>query len=57
MQRSDCLNLGCILLLKDYLIRKLRSEQEQIEKDQTEIRRFRQESEYYVQKVKQLETE
>ncbi|CAF1214156.1 unnamed protein product [Adineta ricciae] len=44
-------------LLKDYLIRKLRSEQEQIEKDQTEIRRFRQESEYYVQKVKQLETD
>ncbi|UJR32086.1 hypothetical protein I4U23_019554 [Adineta vaga] len=44
-------------LLKDYLIRKLRTEQEQIEKDQTEVRRFRQESEFYVQKIKQLETD
>ncbi|CAF5070201.1 unnamed protein product, partial [Rotaria sp. Silwood1] len=43
-------------LLKDYLIRKLRCEQTQIEKDQTEIRRFRQESGDIVKKIKALET-
>ncbi|CAF1177545.1 unnamed protein product [Adineta steineri] len=44
-------------LLKDYLIRKLHNEQTQIEKDQSEIRRFRQESELFVEKIKQLETD
>ncbi|CAF5200608.1 unnamed protein product, partial [Rotaria magnacalcarata] len=41
----------------DYLIRKLRTEQKQIEKDQSEIRRFRQENGEIAKKIKALETE
>ncbi|CAM4872645.1 unnamed protein product [Rotaria socialis] len=44
-------------LLKDYLIRKLRTEQKQIEKDQSEIRRFRQENGEIAKKIKALETD
>lgn len=41
---------------KDYLIRKLRLEQKQIDEDQSDIRKFRQESEGIAQKIKELET-
>lgn len=49
--------ISLIFPFEDYLIRKLRTEQEQIDRGQTDIAGYRQESDSILKKIKKLETE